>query len=112
MQGKRIVGGARARTIVIGAARLTAGVVPGLLAHGMVVLDQEGGAAASTAVARSTRADAKEWATWPDERLLDTRICDLDLHIEGTELEERIRQLSHELHERGVGFQPHFWLSD
>ena len=53
-----------------------------------------------------------EWADWPDEELLDMRMCDLDVRIEGTDLEERIEQLYGELKDRGLRFRPHFWLSD
>jgi hypothetical protein len=53
-----------------------------------------------------------EWATWPDDRLLDLRICDLQIAIEGSALEPRIRQLEAELASRGLStFEPHFWLS-
>ena len=53
------------------------------------------------------------WASWPDERLLKLRLCDLapDLHIEGTPLEARIFQLERELNQRNIVFRPHFWLS-
>jgi len=54
-----------------------------------------------------------EWVTWPDERLLDIRLCDLDLRIvEGSDLERCIQQLFAELGARHIGFRPHFWLSD
>lgn len=56
--------------------------------------------------------DLSDWATWPDEKLLDLRLCDLDLKIAGSNLEERIAQLYRELEERGLSFRPHFWLSD
>ena len=52
-----------------------------------------------------------EWAAWPDEKLLDLRICDLKVTIEGSILETRIAELQRELDERGLTFQPHFWLS-
>jgi hypothetical protein len=52
------------------------------------------------------------WADWPDEDLLQLRICDLDLRIEGTALEERISQLYEELEYRGLSFKPHFWLAE
>jgi hypothetical protein len=52
-----------------------------------------------------------EWATWPDERLLDLRICDLGVTIEGSPLETRIAELQRELDARGLTFNPHFWLS-
>ncbi len=78
----------------------------------MTASEEEDGAAAAAIGMRPIRPEVKEWASWPDERLLDVRICDLDLHIEGSELEERIGQLAQELGERGLGFRPHFWLSD
>ena len=31
------------------------------------------------------------WASWSNQKLLDMRICDLDLRIEDSELEARIR---------------------
>jgi hypothetical protein len=53
-----------------------------------------------------------EWAAWPDDKLLDLRICDLNLTIEGSNLEPRIAQLQSELAARGLNtFEPHFWLS-
>ncbi len=52
------------------------------------------------------------WARWPVERLLKTRICDLDLRIEGTALEARIAQLQDELDRRGLRIRPYYWLSD
>jgi hypothetical protein len=53
-----------------------------------------------------------EWASWPDEKLLETRICDLGLTIEGTDLEQRIAQINAELDARALIFRPHYWLSD
>ena len=47
-----------------------------------------------------------------EERLLDLRICDLGLRIEGTWLEERIGKLNDELESRDIRIRPHFWLSD
>jgi len=52
------------------------------------------------------------WADLPDETLLDVRICDLKLRIEGTPLERRIERLWEELHMRRIQFRPHCWLSD
>src|SRR4029453_18704912 len=53
-----------------------------------------------------------EWASWPDDKLLDLRICDLNATIEGSALEERVAQLRAELAARGLSkFDPHFWLS-
>jgi hypothetical protein len=54
-----------------------------------------------------------EWETWPDEKLLDLRLCDLGLHIRGSQLMPRIRELNRELVARGIRhFRPFFWLSD
>ncbi len=54
----------------------------------------------------------RRWADWPEERLLDTRLCDLDLKLARSPLEERIATLYRELDLRGIGFRPHCWLSD
>ncbi len=47
-----------------------------------------------------------------DSELLDLRLCDLDLRIQGTPLEHRVNRLYHELDERGIRFKPHVWLSE
>jgi hypothetical protein len=52
-----------------------------------------------------------EWASWPDDKLLDLRICDLRITIEGSVLEERLAALQAEVDARGLTFHPHFWLS-
>ena len=52
------------------------------------------------------------WTTLGDEALLEVRMCDLGLAIQGTELEPRIAQLNSELEARGLAFRPHYWLSD
>ena len=53
-----------------------------------------------------------EWAQWPDERLLDLRINQLGVTIEGSVLQERLDTLQKEIEGRGLAaFQPHFWLS-
>jgi len=52
------------------------------------------------------------WADLPDDKLLEVRMCDLGVTIEGTDLEPRIAQLNAELHGRHLRFRPHFWLSD
>ena len=53
-----------------------------------------------------------DWPSLPDEHLLDIRMCDLPLRIAGTVMEERIAELERELHERGLAFPIHFYLSD
>src|SRR5262245_33205289 len=52
-----------------------------------------------------------DWTSWPDEKLLDLRLCDLGLSIEGTELEQRITQVNAELEARGLA-RPYYWLAD
>ena len=53
-----------------------------------------------------------EWEKWPRERLLDLRIRDLGLKLEGTWVEECIDALRGELKERAIALRPHCWLSD
>jgi hypothetical protein len=52
------------------------------------------------------------WAAFSDEELLNVRMCDLGLSIEGTELEQRIATLNADLEARRLTFRPYFWLSD
>jgi hypothetical protein len=67
---------------------------------------------AAELTAEAERRQQPEWVDWPDDKLLDLRMCDLDLHIEGTDLEGRIAELYRELEGQQVGFRPFFWLSD
>jgi hypothetical protein len=55
---------------------------------------------------------APDWTTLSDEKLLEVRMCDLKLSIEGTELDSRIAQLTAELDGRGLAFRPQYYLSD
>ncbi|MGE3958787.1 MAG: putative zinc-binding metallopeptidase [Vicinamibacterales bacterium] len=52
-----------------------------------------------------------DWAALPDEQLLDVRMCDLDLRIEGTDLQVRIDRVDEELRGRGL-VTPHYWVSE
>jgi hypothetical protein len=52
------------------------------------------------------------WAAASDAELLEVRLCDLGVTIEGTDLEQRIAHVNAELTARGITFQPHYWLSD
>lgn len=54
----------------------------------------------------------QHWAEFSDAELLQVRMCDLKLRIEGTPLERRICKLYQELEQRHISFRPHFWLSD
>ena len=52
------------------------------------------------------------WPDLPDEELLDVRLADLPLKLDGTVVETRIQQLKDELTARGLNFPLHFYLSD
>jgi len=52
------------------------------------------------------------WEDWPRERLLDLRIRDLGLTLEGTWVEGCVHELYRELERRGIALRPHCWLSD
>jgi len=62
--------------------------------------------------AASDRVASSDWTALGDEQLLDVRMCDLALRIEGTDLEQRIAQINAELDARGLRFRPHYWLAD
>ena len=51
------------------------------------------------------------WDRITDGQLLDHRLCDLPLRIEGTVLERRVQRLYDELESRAIRFRPHVWLS-
>jgi len=53
-----------------------------------------------------------DWAGLPDDKLLELRMCDLGVTMEGTELEGRIAVIGKELEARGLTFRPRYWLSD
>jgi hypothetical protein len=52
------------------------------------------------------------WEHWPRERLLDLRIRDLGLSLEGTWVEACVHELYRELEKREITLRPHCWLSD
>ena len=52
------------------------------------------------------------WASLPDEELLQLRLQDLHVTVEGTWVERCMVKLYDELEERGVNVRPHVWLSD
>ena len=47
-----------------------------------------------------------------DRQLLDLRLCDLPLKIQGTRLEQRVEKLYRELRARSIEFRPHVWLGE
>lgn len=61
---------------------------------------------------RSPRAARRSWARLPDERLLDVRLRDLGLRIEGTPVAAALRRLYGEMEVRGLSFRPHVWIAE
>jgi hypothetical protein len=51
------------------------------------------------------------WASLSDEALLEVRLKDLKVTVEGTWLENCLRALSAELGEHGIRVRPHAWIS-
>jgi hypothetical protein len=60
----------------------------------------------------ATYSNAIDLDTIPEERLLDLRIRDLPITIEGTWLEPRVAQLHRELRARGIACEPRCYLAD
>ncbi|HSF20206.1 MAG TPA: putative zinc-binding metallopeptidase [Vicinamibacteria bacterium] len=52
------------------------------------------------------------WADLSEEQLLDLRLCDLGLQLDGGFLGKRIEELEQELAEKGLLFRPYFWLGE
>ncbi|MEO5903587.1 MAG: putative zinc-binding metallopeptidase [Gemmatimonadaceae bacterium] len=52
------------------------------------------------------------WANWSTEKLLQLRIKDLGLTIEGTWIETRMDVLYETLERRNIRVRPHVWLSE
>lgn len=62
---------------------------------------------------RSHRVDSiPDWASWSDDQLLDLRMRDLQVELEGSFYEQPIAQLQREVAERGLLFRPYVWISD
>jgi hypothetical protein len=55
---------------------------------------------------------AKDLDRMTDEQLLDLRLCDLRLKIEGTPLQHRLHRLYQEIASHNLLFRPHVWLSE
>jgi hypothetical protein len=66
----------------------------------------------ATPHAAAARRKPPAWAKWPDEKLLDLRMSELGVTIEGSVLEKRVAALGQELADRNIAFRPHYWLSD
>lgn len=52
------------------------------------------------------------WASLPDDKLLELRLKDLKVTIEGTWLERCLSDLHDELEQRGIRIRPHAWISE
>jgi len=52
------------------------------------------------------------WTSLPDEELLQLRLRDLEVTVEGTWLERCLGELHDELEQRGIRVRPHAWISD
>jgi hypothetical protein len=52
------------------------------------------------------------WEKLTDSELLDLRLRDLGVRLEGTWIESCVKDLYAELERRGLRFRPHVWLSD
>ena len=61
---------------------------------------------------RRRRAKCFKWERLPDRELLDLRLCDLGVELEGTWLEEPIEAACAELAWRDLRVRPRFWLSE
>lgn len=70
---------------------------------------RENGSALRTGRRRKGEPD---WAGLPDKELLDLRLCDLGLRVEGTVLEQRVERLYEELASRDIRLRPHVWLGE
>jgi hypothetical protein len=53
-----------------------------------------------------------EWASWPNEKLLNLPMSQLGVTLDGAFLSGQIQQLYAELEARRLLFRPHFWLSN
>jgi hypothetical protein len=61
---------------------------------------------------RTRRHSGPAWTSRSDQRLLDVRICDLGVSVEGSSVEPEVRALYDDLARREIRFRPHVWLSD
>jgi Leu/Phe-tRNA-protein transferase len=52
------------------------------------------------------------WARLPDEELLQLRLKDLKVQVEGTWLEGCLHDLYRELEQKGLRIRPHAWISE
>jgi len=60
---------------------------------------------------RTRKSRRSAWERLPEDELLQVRLCDLGLSVEGSRLEMKIDQIYAELARNDILFRPHFWLS-
>ncbi|HJK92470.1 MAG TPA: putative zinc-binding metallopeptidase [Polyangiaceae bacterium LLY-WYZ-15_(1-7)] len=53
-----------------------------------------------------------DWESLDRDALLDLRLCDLDLAIEGSWVEPHVEKVLGELEQHDLRLRPHFWLAD
>ncbi len=61
--------------------------------------------------ARAGRNARYWWSRLADDELLDLRLCDLGLRIEGSPVEKPLARLYRELERRGIRSIPHCWIT-
>ncbi|HLG52856.1 MAG TPA: putative zinc-binding metallopeptidase [Steroidobacteraceae bacterium] len=54
---------------------------------------------------------SRGWERLADEELLELRLCDLDLRINGSSIERYVERLYRDLEVRGINFRPHCWIA-
>lgn len=55
---------------------------------------------------------SENWVSLSDKDLLETRLCDLNLSIENSEIFPDIQKFQAELKEKGLEFEPHIYIGD
>ena len=52
------------------------------------------------------------WSGFSDKKLLELRLCDLNLKLEGSKANNLLHKLYQELDSKGLKFVPHAWIGD
>ena len=60
----------------------------------------------------STNKKVRHWSSLSDKELLEVRICDLQVDIKNSIVEDCLQRLYDELSSRGLRLKPHCWMSD
>ena len=60
---------------------------------------------------RRARRRPRTWSRLSDEALLDLRLCDLRLRLDGSRLARAVKRMHRELAGRGIALAPHCWIS-